>query len=108
MMSNVILLTPAFLLRMVLASSCSFWVLMVRSGSAADVDHVQREQLEAVVDGDRVVQRPAVGRAGVQDLVEREGDRAGRAFDVGQAGIEHLDRKSTRLNSSHLGISYAV
>src|ERR1035438_8005976 len=23
-------------------------------------------------------------------------------------GLEHLDRKSTRLNSSHLGISYAV
>src|SRR5262245_43420407 len=25
-----------------------------------------------------------------------------------QSGIEQLDRKSTRLNSSHLGISYAV
>src|ERR1035438_9236424 len=29
-------------------------------------------------------------------------------FQTGQAGARLLDRKSTRLNSSHLGISYAV
>src|SRR5262245_64158215 len=28
--------------------------------------------------------------------------------DRRRSGLKHLDRKSTRLNSSHLGISYAV
>src|SRR5258705_4587473 len=36
-----------------------------------------------------------------KELREREGERGG-------AGDEGEDRKSTRLNSSHLGISYAV
>src|SRR5262245_22041292 len=36
----------------------------------------------------------------------RDVRRAGRLRHHGEA--DHLDRKSTRLNSSHLGISYAV
>src|SRR5262245_35837461 len=39
-----------------------------------------------------------------EDLVEE----VRRAVDNGRALQELLDRKSTRLNSSHLGISYAV
>src|SRR5262245_15895251 len=34
--------------------------------------------------------------------------RSGVSPNAGQAGWKPLDRKSTRLNSSHLGISYAV
>src|SRR5947199_4852001 len=39
--------------------------------------------------------------AAVEDLRPHHAGRAG-------AGVGHRDRKSTRLNSSHLGISYAV
>src|SRR5690606_41430170 len=40
--------------------------------------------------------RHAAARAGVAGL------------PAGHAGVRHLDRKSTRLNSSHVKISYAV
>src|SRR5205814_9982180 len=35
-------------------------------------------------------------------------DRAPNLKVIGRAGVGDQDRKSTRLNSSHLGISYAV
>src|SRR5207253_4073470 len=77
----------------------------------------QRDRPERVVRGDRRVIR--LGHAGDQPHL---GDPAG----VAQVGLEHhggllfeylaeaplgehpLDRKSTRLNSSHVAISYAV
>src|SRR5258705_2381253 len=43
---------------------------------------------------------------GIDDMVSAASHRHGRAAAGLQ--IEILDRKSTRLNSSHLGISYAV
>src|SRR5258705_5160825 len=41
---------------------------------------------------------------------ESPGEQAGRAQEIcrEKTGAEEGDRKSTRLNSSHLGISYAV
>src|SRR5699024_12427966 len=36
------------------------------------------------------------------------GDSSGRAQGGGNSGGSNLDRKSTRLNSSHVSISYAV
>src|SRR5262245_65354985 len=51
-------------------------------------------------------QRPRHRRAvGQQALVDLQ--RAPRGI-VGRGQVAALDRKSTRLNSSHLGISYAV
>src|SRR5205814_9549080 len=41
-------------------------------------------------------------------LLERRADRLSRVPVVFTSGDRRLDRKSTRLNSSHLGISYAV
>src|SRR5256885_6116971 len=57
---------------------------------------------------DAVVRRePLVRDAGAVQLEKAAGSDGARADDV--AGIEsRADRKSTRLNSSHLVISYAV
>src|SRR5690349_22833115 len=58
--------------------------------------------------------RPAAGRAGLR---QRQVPHRVLAVRVAGAGVEHLavarltlqeDRKSTRLNSSHVEISYAV
>src|SRR2546426_4792067 len=70
----------------------SFWVLAddrVRESTAAE-----RDSMGAII-GRRT-------RAEIQD--------ADRAIDKCKAGYDgsHRDRKSTRLNSSHLVISYAV
>src|SRR3712207_7934654 len=43
----------------------------------------------------------------LQDHLLRDTPRLGRAVRV-MEGTEHEDRKSTRLNSSHANISYAV
>src|SRR5262245_62219722 len=45
-----------------------------------------------------------------QVLITRESAGSGRRQDENEQDPDHqnLDRKSTRLNSSHLGISYAV
>src|SRR5256885_417418 len=53
----------------------------------------------------RTVVREAVSQLKSRNLVE---SRQGSGVFVKAAGIEPLDRKSTRLNSSHLVISYAV
>src|SRR5438477_9534314 len=54
-------------------------------------------------------------RSRVDDLIEEaeprdDGDRVGGRVDAGvlRRGDERRDRKSTRLNSSHMSISYAV
>src|SRR5205814_8016229 len=60
--------------------------------------------------------RPGAGRAAGEEavlvaaLVERPDEfRVHARAEAGQApGHARIDRKSTRLNSSHLGISYAV
>src|ERR1035438_5236839 len=49
----------------------------------------------------------AVG-VGLQPLPGRSNYFSGHGAARWHAGIAQLDRKSTRLNSSHLGISYAV
>src|SRR5437899_6205875 len=53
-----------------------------------------------------------VGRAGRSRVAARgtgtRGGRRQRDDDDGPSDRPELDRKSTRLNSSHLGISYAV
>src|SRR5262245_9971679 len=75
-----------------------------------DTDQSQAQVREAEFDLERAV-RPADEARG--HLVED--DVGERIIDVGDADREkeepleqRLDRKSTRLNSSHLGISYAV
>src|SRR5258705_9360061 len=49
---------------------------------------------------------------GNSNVVFAIGDAVGNSATVGTTLVynqwQHLDRKSTRLNSSHLGISYAV
>src|SRR5688572_32258459 len=61
-------------------------------------DDLPRGRLEADVDGD-AVPRPLRG-------FDRRGGRLARRSHRGRA--EERDRKSTRLNSSHSQISYAV
>src|SRR5690606_42114723 len=68
---------------------------------AARVDHVDRERLLA-----HQLVAVQADRAGV---AEGDDDGAGaEPLDLGQARLEVVDRKSTRLNSSHVKISYAV
>src|SRR5690242_21299843 len=55
-------------------------------------------------DARRLGERHArVPRLGAGSLVQPRGDPGGR-----RQGPHHIDRKSTRLNSSHMSISYAV
>src|SRR3712207_8186141 len=52
---------------------------------------------------------PAVQEPPVQQEREQEADRGGDAVEGDLAGpVPRQDRKSTRLNSSHANISYAV
>src|SRR5258705_4922299 len=65
-----------------------------------------------------VVATKAANQAGEEGVVDRRLHRLRRRLQgrqrhldgEGGGGVDqrHLDRKSTRLNSSHLGISYAV
>src|SRR3712207_8356860 len=52
----------------------------------------------------------AVGAAALVGGAVARGRRPGGGDQLGggEAGLQHLDRKSTRLNSSHANISYAV
>src|SRR5258705_4967409 len=43
-----------------------------------------------------------------EQRVAHVGCEGGEAEATGRVGVRRRDRKSTRLNSSHLGISYAV
>src|SRR3712207_7306813 len=66
-----------------------------------------------VDDGDRMMVGGAVPRRprGVPGCIggedEGSGEPGGQAEPVGRRAV-HVDRKSTRLNSSHANISYAV
>src|SRR6266850_5433747 len=81
--------------------------LFVRAGPVAPHDH--RDARRPIEDGQRVVPRArVVGDALARPREERHGAR-GIGSAVGPRGRDdHEDRKSTRLNSSHLVISYAV
>src|SRR5437899_96513 len=65
---------------------------------------------------ERLLKRPAYPLAWAKRVVNRQVvDQLNRTLDagagyemIGLAQLERQDRKSTRLNSSHLGISYAV
>src|SRR5205814_10012320 len=59
---------------------------------------------------DRRRQEGRIGRAGVADGERTDRNAGGHLHDRQQRiePLQRLDRKSTRLNSSHLGISYAV
>src|SRR2546430_11361382 len=62
----------------------------------------------------RARQRVAAVQLGVEQLDQALGQRrdhadlAQRGYTVGHADLDGADRKSTRLNSSHSQISYAV
>src|SRR5438045_4910815 len=57
----------------------------------------------------RVAEQPVRGGLHVRDVLDLGTDTAHHAHDRLQEDRRlHQDRKSTRLNSSHLGISYAV
>src|SRR6267378_6677463 len=77
------------------------------NGMQSRVNEVLRRRLDRIV-----VQKIEQLRNGGQALLTREhtGPRevAGRAFANSFGGIVGQDRKSTRLNSSHVEISYAV
>src|SRR5574340_959152 len=104
------------------------WVMSLRIMSPIDavvVDAAHRQQQE-----EQAEQHEECGIAAIQqthveilEMVERRDEMPGRVFrrraDVGQpqtdqhrqcadGGDDRLDRKSTRLNSSHQKISYAV
>src|SRR3712207_8710924 len=71
-------------------------------------ERLQRDQRLVVVEADhpviglpRVLVEQGVGRTGVRHLHPERAQRGG-------GGVDQLDRKSTRLNSSHANISYAV
>src|ERR1035437_10237442 len=70
----------------------------------------QRFTVELLLDG--LVIRTAYADNYIQDVAEKRiGDGChGFAFSISQSVIENavIDRKSTRLNSSHANISYAV
>src|SRR5205814_9807695 len=51
--------------------------------------------------------RTGVTESGIEVFMDRQAWDAGRVLLVNRVK-PHTDRKSTRLNSSHLGISYAV
>src|SRR5437899_8734839 len=58
----------------------------------------------------RGLEHPQSGEAGVRHHPQRlgAGERVGEADAASGRRPRQSDRKSTRLNSSHLGISYAV
>src|SRR5262245_64645681 len=79
------------------------------------LDPSQSIEVRAVVRGVRLVEvrigEVRVDTAGAPRMGGRPGrsqPASGRALRLGPDGDLLLDRKSTRLNSSHLGISYAV
>src|SRR5437899_9410962 len=51
---------------------------------------------------------PALSSIRVFDASGKEVDKCDVHLDPSDHALLHVDRKSTRLNSSHLGISYAV
>src|SRR5258705_4900824 len=89
----------------------------------SEMDDRSSDSLESArgefLDGDdlyEIQHRQATTKArnagGRQDMVRPRcvitGSLSGIVSDKNRAGILNGDRKSTRLNSSHLGISYAV
>src|SRR3989442_6838748 len=59
--------------------------------------------------GDRQILRPELDDRRRKHPFRHEPQGGiGQAGDLGQAGVDIVDRKSTRLNSSHVRISYAV
>src|SRR5205814_8584812 len=79
---------------------------------SSDLEQAEREPQDGVA--------PDLGRCGIDDRLARQQVRSCEAADellllldrrverVGERHAARRDRKSTRLNSSHLGISYAV
>src|SRR3712207_8242178 len=72
--------------------------------SLHDALPIYRDRLDRVRGGPRVPVAPATAPVRGAVLLRRVRDRAAR----GAAGVDEGDRKSTRLNSSHANISYAV
>src|SRR5256885_12606182 len=68
----------------------------------------QEEVLAVGVDRGHGPVREALGPAVAREARVRRGDLVGHAADEHRAHPVGRDRKSTRLNSSHLVISYAV
>src|SRR5207253_9563365 len=84
--------------------------------SLHDALPISHDLLDASGDGDeRVEIDPGLGAHRVQGVdevlaadVPRRARREGASAQAADGGIEVRDRKSTRLNSSHVAISYAV
>src|ERR1035441_2276104 len=107
------------------ASGSAVVVIVVpMSGAGGLLSEVRRCSLEELLDvlgfvgGDPGevfghVDLSLPGRQAAQNGVDGHRDRFGRYREVGNVVVGQgeqigVDRKSTRLNSSHLGISYAV
>src|SRR5690606_41891897 len=79
------------------------------------VDPEGRAEGRARISGSRLhpdpLERPEIAHAGVRDAVEgyaaRHGEIRAARFGMEPSGHLDQDRKSTRLNSSHVKISYA-
>src|SRR5262245_63434090 len=72
---------------------------------------IRRLRIEHIAFDRRLqVIEPRLGRTGQleHDLMRPRGDSGGQQPPSRNRRIPREDRKSTRLNSSHLGISYAV
>src|SRR3712207_8226197 len=67
-----------------------------------------RSHVEAVTPGLEQVRAVALADQGADDAVALVAADRGDADEVGEVAGARLDRKSTRLNSSHANISYAV
>src|SRR5262245_8954828 len=77
------------------------------AGVADEYHHVIRKFLDP-----GLVKEKQVAPPGLAAVAADEGDvvifERARVGEFGEFAVGQIDRKSTRLNSSHLGISYAV
>src|SRR5438477_8000985 len=89
------------MLRRPLRSTLFPYTTLFRSDGLGEVDRAARAQ--RIEDGERALRD--VGEGQERQLLIA---LARRREVVGEAQLEDEDRKSTRLNSSHMSISYAV
>src|SRR5690606_41531255 len=76
-------------------------VFVFATGLRIDAQDLAEERLDVLAVVVWIATATAVSQADVEQPIGAKGDRAALV-------ILHLDRKSTRLNSSHVKISYAV
>src|SRR3712207_7554446 len=85
------------------------YTTLFRSKVAEALDPEELRELVAAKDAKTLARLPGLGEKRARAVVEfYENERSGRRFLYAANRNDRLDRKSTRLNSSHANISYAV